>query len=91
MNRHLPLILMALLLTVAGCSSSKPKSEDILFWDLPAPVQKYMGDYFAGARISTISRLTWKDGVTWYRIDFTYSGGDRSILMTPEGTPAPKN
>lgn len=94
MRFRLALLLLAAMminLAVSGCSSGKPTTQEILFWDLPQPVQNTVGQRFPRAHMETVERLTWKDGVTWYRISFTYRGASRTILLTPEGeTPETK-
>lgn len=86
MKRHIGMGMAVLgLLVLAGCSSSKPTAEELMFFDLPQPVQKTVGEHFPRARMESIERLTWKDGVTWYRITLTYHGATRTILLTPEG------
>lgn len=92
MNRRVALSSLVLgLVLLSGCSSNKPKAEAIMFWDLPQPVQKTFGERFPRAKLDTVERLTWKDGVTWYRLSFTFRGATREILLTAEGeTPAAK-
>lgn len=73
------------MIAAAGCSSSKPVAKEVMFLDLPEPVQKTFGERFPRAKLESIQKLTWKDGVTWYQFEFTNMGASRKIFLTQDG------
>jgi len=79
------LIMLTGCLAICSCASDGAKREDVMFWDLPAPVQKTFGERFPGAHLDYIQRLTWKDGIVWYELSFTFHEASRKILLTSEG------
>ncbi len=78
-------VLIVMMLSAAGCQSSKPRSEDVMFLELPAPVQNTFGERFPRAKMESIQKLTWKDGVTWYQFNFTVAGASRKVFLTSDG------